>query len=101
VIAQLLPSGVREIGIAPWSIFPAPVSLAIAKRAGNRLRDITQPLLRLRAVKSAAEVELLKKVAVVADQAAPVLLEAAGRECLSAKLLPRLNMRSAGRVRIH
>jgi Xaa-Pro aminopeptidase len=75
-IAQLIPSGARSIGIAPMWNIPAPVYLAMAKESSRNLRDITELVLRLRAVKSAEEIELLKRVAALADKAAPVLLEA-------------------------
>lgn len=74
-IADVIPSRATHVGLAPWFNIPAPVHLAIAGARGPILRDVTDLMLRLRAVKSAAEIELLKRVAALADKAAPALLE--------------------------
>src|SRR6266704_1210645 len=67
-VSALLPQKVRRVGIAPYYSFPAPVYAAIESRpSAPEVRDVTNLMLDLRALKSDAEIELLKRVAAVAD----------------------------------
>src|SRR5262249_55520115 len=75
-VADLLPPNIRRVGLAPYHCFPAPVYAAIAaRRPTPEIRDVTEGTLQLRAVKSEAEIELLSKVASIADEAGQVLVE--------------------------
>lgn len=75
VIQQLVPSWVRRIGIVPYRNFPAPVYVTLEKNLGlEAIVDVTATLLWLRASKSRAEIEVLQKVAAIADTAAEALL---------------------------
>jgi Xaa-Pro aminopeptidase len=69
-VFKFIPKGIRSLGIGPYRYFPTPVYRSIAERFnGISVRDITEPLLKLRAVKSEAEIELLRRVAAIADTA--------------------------------
>src|SRR4030095_4078264 len=60
----------------PYRSFPAPVYVALKKklRAGTII-DVTGNLLWLRAIKSPAEIEVLQRVAAIADSSAEALLQ--------------------------
>ncbi|HWQ56335.1 MAG TPA: Xaa-Pro peptidase family protein [Bryobacteraceae bacterium] len=70
-VSSRLPAQARRVGIAPWRSFPAPVYETL--HPGRELVDVTGLLLDLRAVKSPAEIELLRRIAGIADSSAEVL----------------------------
>ena len=75
-VLALLPPKVGRVGIAPYPSFPAPVYAAIESRT-SEIQDVTSLMLDLRALKSDAEIEILKQVAAIADTAADALLRQA------------------------
>jgi Xaa-Pro aminopeptidase len=75
-VLALLPPKVGRVGIAPYPTFPAPVYAAIESRT-SEIQDVTSLMLDLRALKSDAEIEILKQVAAIADTAADALLRQA------------------------
>ncbi len=67
-VRELLPQGARRIGIAPLRQFPAATYRSVAEACPQAaLLDVKDLLLKLRAVKSAAEIDLLRRIAAVAD----------------------------------
>jgi Xaa-Pro aminopeptidase len=107
-IQQLVPSWVRRAGIAPYRSFPAPVYVALEKklRAGTII-DATGNLLWLRAIKSPAEIEVLQRVAAIADSSAEALLQSCSEGTseldiaaqVEYALRPKWNTHYAGPVR--
>lgn len=78
ILPKLLPAGARCIGIAPLRQFPADCYHAIGvMRPGAALPDIKRQMLRLRAVKSPAEIEILQAIAGMADRGAEAFVRAA------------------------
>lgn len=76
-IAALLPSNVRRVGLAGWSGFPAPVYLGLSERfPRSRFDDATSLVRDLRAVKSSAEIEILRQVGQLADEGGRAFIQA-------------------------
>src|SRR5438309_1146702 len=76
-ICKLVPVRTREVGIAGYRYFPTPVYRAIAEeRKPRAIRDATGLVLRVRAIKSPAEIEVLKRIAAISDTAAEALVRA-------------------------
>ena len=74
-VGQLLRSHKGSVGVAPYKYFPAPVFCAIAESESPvAIRDVTELLLSLRAVKSKEEIEVLRQVAAIADRAGEAFL---------------------------
>ena len=72
-----LPSAARRIGIAPMRQFPASLYRCVVEACPlAEVFDAKDLLLRLRAVKSAAEVEILRRIAAVADASVEAFLQA-------------------------
>jgi Xaa-Pro aminopeptidase len=70
-IANLIPSATHRIGIAPLRQFPADTCLAITQACRSaKICDVKPLMLRLRAVKSALEIDVLRKIAAIADAGA-------------------------------
>ncbi len=77
-IASLLPKTARLVGIAGWSAFPAPVYEGIREAHPDiRFADATQLVRGLRAIKSDAEIEILRLVGELADLGGQALYDAA------------------------
>jgi Xaa-Pro aminopeptidase len=76
VIAEWMPCGVRDIGIAGFNAFPAPLYRALEMSfPGVRLHDASQLTLEVRQIKSPAEVQVLRKCAAISDAGARAFLE--------------------------
>jgi Xaa-Pro aminopeptidase len=77
-IAPLLPKNARRIGIAGWSAFPAAVYEGLREALpGARFTDATAMVRDLRAIKSDAEIEILRLVGELADLGGKALYDAA------------------------
>jgi len=76
-VSQFIPQQTRNIGIGPYRYFPTPVYRSIVDTIDRvAIRDVTEFLVDLRAVKSKAEIEVLKQVAAIADAAGLALVNA-------------------------
>lgn len=75
-IAGLLPSNVKRVGIAGWNGFPAPIYLGLVERfRAAQFEDATSVIRELRAVKSDAEIEILRQVGRLADTGGRAFIE--------------------------
>jgi Xaa-Pro aminopeptidase len=76
-IAQLMPKGARRVGIAGWSAFPAPVYEALRESFPDaRFTDATELVRELRAIKSEAEIEILRLLGDLSDIAGREMYDA-------------------------
>lgn len=77
-IAKRLPRSATRVGIAGWSSFPAPIYEGLRERyPGASFADATALIRGLRAVKSEAEIGLLRRVGELSDLAGRAFFEAA------------------------
>jgi Xaa-Pro aminopeptidase len=77
-IAPLLPKNAKRVGVAGWSAFPAPVYEGLREaHPQTRFSDATEMVRGLRAIKSAAEIEVLRQVGELADLGGRALYDAA------------------------
>ena len=97
IVPGLLPGRLRRLGLAPLGHFPAGVYRKLA-RPGLEITDVKEQLLELRAVKSAAEIEMLRRVAVIADSGARAFAEAAAAGATELEVAARVEfaLRRAG-----
>lgn len=73
-IGGYIPARAKRIGVAPLRQFPADVYRAVVHGLPNaEVVDVKDLLLRLRAVKSEAEIALLRRIAAIADTGAEAL----------------------------
>lgn len=77
-ITPLLPKTARRVGVAGWSAFPAPVYEGMRDAFPDaRFTDATELVRGLRAIKSEAEIEILRLVGDLSDVAGRELYDAA------------------------
>jgi Xaa-Pro aminopeptidase len=76
-LSERLPASARRVAIAGWYGFPAPVYLGLAEQFPNtRFEDATGLLREIRAVKSEAEIALLREAGGIADEGGRSFIEA-------------------------
>jgi Xaa-Pro aminopeptidase len=77
-IAARIPASARRIGIAGWAAFPAPIYEGLRQRYRDAtFADATGLIRDLRAIKSEAEIALLRRVGELSDLAGRAFFEAA------------------------
>ncbi len=77
-LTERLPASLRRVGIAGWHGFPTPVYLGLKEQFPHvRFEDASGLLRELRAVKSKAEIALLREASTIADKGGQAFFEAA------------------------